>query len=146
MVAFTAKENNENESRTAELVLTSVKGITIELHVEQAKKPELAGYWILSEGYAGSNNAEMAWFDVSTGEISKKQFKALNGTELGDTGNALKMYGSKMYAVITGPNWGDDSEGGLSYIEVIDPKSGKSIKRIQFKTVDGVCLNFLKSR
>ncbi len=138
VVAFTAKENNENESRTAELVLTSVKGITIELHVEQAKKPELAGYWILSEGYAGSNNAEMAWFDVSTGEISKKQFKALNGTELGDTGNALKMYGSKMYAVITGPNWGDDSEGGLSYIEVIDPKSGKSIKRIQFKTVDGV--------
>ncbi|HHW81015.1 MAG TPA: hypothetical protein GX746_04895 [Bacteroidales bacterium] len=138
VVAFTAKENNENESRTAELVLTSVKGITIELHVEQAKKPELAGYWILSEGYAGSNNAEMAWFDVSTGEISKKQFKALNGTELGDTGNALKMYGSKMYAVITGPNWGDDSEGGLSYIEVIDPKSGKSIKRIQFKTADGV--------
>jgi len=138
VVAFTAKENNENESRSAELVLTSVKGITIELHVEQAKKPELAGYWILSEGYAGSNNAEMAWFDVSTGEISKKQFKALNGTELGDTGNALKMYGSKMYAVITGPNWGDDSEGGLSYIEVIDPKSGKSIKRIQFKTADGV--------
>ena len=137
-VVFSAKENDDNESRKAQVVLTSVKGITIELQIEQAKKPKLAGYWILSEGYAGSNNAEMAWFDVSTGEILKKQFKALNGTELGDTGNALKMYGSKMYAVITGPNWSDDSEDNLSYIEVIDPKTGKSIKRIQFKTADGV--------
>lgn len=137
-VTITAEENDQFEARSAELTLTSVKNITIELHISQAKRPELAGYWILSEGYAGSNNAEMAWFDISTGEIAQKQFKALNDMDLGDTGNALKMYGSKMYAVITGPGFGAETQEGVSYIEVINPKDGKSIKRIQFKNAEGV--------
>lgn len=96
------------------------------------------GYWILSEGYAGSNNSEMAWFDVATEEIAKKQFIAKNGKSLGDTGNAMKMYGSKMYAVISGPGFGTDTPEGTSYIEVIDPANGESIKRVQFTNAAGV--------
>lgn len=137
-VTITVKENTQYEERSTTLTLTSVKGITIELSIVQAKKPELVGYWILSEGYAGSNNSEMAWFDVATGEIAKKQFKELNGKDFGDTGNALKMYGSKMYAVVTGPGFGAESEEGVSYIEVINPATGKSIKRIPFKHADGM--------
>ncbi len=137
-ITITTEENSEHVSRSAELVLTSMKGITVELQIVQAKKPKLLGYWILSEGYAGQGNAEMAWFDVSTGEIAKKQFKAINGTSLGDTGNALKLYGSKMYAVVSGPGFGTDTPEGTSYIEVIDPASGESIKRIQFTTSAGV--------
>lgn len=72
VVSITAQENTQYEERSTTLTLTSVKGITIELSIVQAKKPELVGYWILSEGYAGSNNSEMAWFDVATGEIAKK--------------------------------------------------------------------------
>ena len=70
-VTLTAEANEEYKVRSTELVLTSGKGVKVELQIVQAKKPELVGYWILSEGYAGSNNAEMAWFDVSTGEIAK---------------------------------------------------------------------------
>lgn len=138
IVSITAEENTQYKERSTALTLTSVKGIVIELNVVQAKKPELVGYWILSEGYAGNNNSEMAWFDIATGEIATKQFKKLNGKDFGDTGNALKMYGSKMYAVVTGPGFGAESEEGVSYIEVIDPVTGKSIKRIQFKNADGV--------
>ena len=138
IVSITAEENTQYKERSTALTLTSVKGIVIELNVVQAKKPELVGYWILSEGYAGNNNSEMAWFDIATQEIAKKQFKKLNGRDFGDTGNALKMYGSKMYAVVTGPGFGAESEEGVSYIEVIDPVTGKSIKRIQFKNADGV--------
>lgn len=137
-ITITAEENSEYVMRSAELVLTSMKGVTIELQIVQAKKPELVGYWILSEGYAGQGNAEMAWFNVSTEVIAKKQFKVLNGKALGDTGNALKMYGSKMYAVISGPGFGTTTPEGTSYIEVINPKDGKSIKRIQFTTAAGV--------
>jgi hypothetical protein len=115
-----------------------LKGLKIELEIIQAKKPELIGYWILSEGYAGQDNSEMAWFDVSTKKIAKKQFKTINGTSLGDTGNAMKMYGSKMYAVISGPGFGTETPEGTSYIEVIDPANGKSIKRVQFTTASGV--------
>lgn len=137
-ITITTEENSEYVSRSAELVLTSTKGLTVELQIVQAKKPKLMGYWILSEGYAGQNNSEMAWFDVSTGAIAKKQFIVKNGTSLGDTGNALKMYGSKMYAVVSGPGFGTDTPEGTSYIEVIDPASGESIKRIQFTTSAGV--------
>lgn len=138
IVSIAAQENTQYKERSTALTLTSVKGIVVELNVVQAKKPELVGYWILSEGYAGNNNSEMAWFDIATGEIATKQFKKLNGKDFGDTGNALKMYGSKMYAVVTGPGFGAESEEGVSYIEVIDPVTGKSIKRIQFKNADGV--------
>ncbi len=137
-VTFTAEENTEYVARSTNVVLTSKKGITIELKVVQEKKPELVGYWILSEGYAGSNNSEMAWYDAATKVLSKKQFNAINGTSLGDTGNALKMYGSKMYAVISGSGFGESTPKGTSYIEVIDPKTGKSIKRIQFTNAAGV--------
>ena len=137
-ITISAEENSEHLSRTTELVLTSTKGLKVELQIVQAKKPKLMGYWILSEGYAGQNNSEMAWFDALTGEIAKKQFKFINGTSLGDTGNALKMHGSKMYAVVSGPGFGTDTPEGTSYIEVIDPKDGKSIKRIQFTTASGV--------
>ena len=138
IVSIAAQENTQYKERSTALTLTSVKGIVVELNVVQAKKPELVGYWILSEGYAGNNNSEMAWFDIAKGEIATKQFKKLNGKDFGDTGNALKMYGSKMYAVVTGPGFGAESEEGVSYIEVIDPVTGKSIKRIQFKNADGV--------
>ncbi|NLA62370.1 MAG: hypothetical protein GX857_03980 [Bacteroidales bacterium] len=137
-ITITAEKNNEHISRSAELILTSLKGLKIELEIIQAKKPELIGYWILSEGYAGQDNSEMAWFDVSTKKIAKKQFKTINGTSLGDTGNAMKMYGSKMYAVISGPGFGTETPEGTSYIEVIDPANGKSIKRVQFTTASGV--------
>lgn len=137
-ITITAEENSEHVLRSAELVLTSLKGLTVELQIVQAKKPKLTGYWILSEGYAGQNNSEIAWFDVSTGKIAKKQFKAINGTSFGDTGNAMKMYGSKMYAVVSGPGFGTETAEGTSYIEVIDPADGKSIKRVQFTTALGV--------
>lgn len=136
-ITFTAEENVSYTMRSTDVVLTSAKGVTIELQVVQDKKPELVGYWILSEGYAGSNNAELAWFDVTTNVLEKKQFIVRNGKELGDTGNDLQMYGSKMYAIISGPGFGMDTPEGTSYIEVIDPKDGKSIKRIQFTTSTG---------
>lgn len=136
-ITITAEVNSQFETRSAEITLTSLKNQTIILEVVQEKKPELVGYWILSEGYAGSDNSEIAWFDNATGILTKKHFKTINGTTLGDTGNALKIYGSKMYAVISGSGFGANTPHGTSYIEVIDPKNGKSIKRIQFTNTGG---------
>lgn len=137
-VTIVVSENTKHQKRSVELLMISVSGEMAKLTIEQAKKPELLGYWILSEGYAGQGNAEIAWFDVKTGELQPKQFKEINGEPLGDTGNELKVYGSKMYAVISGPGFGTDTPEGASYIEVINPKNGKSIKRVQFTTADGV--------
>lgn len=56
---------------------------------------------------------------------------------LGDTGNDLEIYGSKMYCVITGPGFGATATQGSSYIEVINPATGESIQRIPFTDSEG---------
>ena len=129
--------NPTNETRTAEILLTSNSAKTVKLTVEQEKTAKLVGYWILSEGYMNSNNAELAWYDVAKGELSVKQFEALNGIKLGDTGNDLQIYGSKMYCVVSGPGGGNQNTPGTNYIEVINPANGKSIKRIPFTDATG---------
>jgi len=136
-VTLTAEENSESEERTTELTMKTLNGKELKLKVVQDKKPELAGYWILSEGYTGQGNAELAWYDVTKDELAKKQFKAINGKPLGDTANDLALYGSKMYVVVTGPGFGTETTNENSYIEVINPIDGKSIKRIPFTDAEG---------
>ena len=65
------------------------------------------------------------------------KFTDLNSKELGDTGNALGIYGSKMYVVIHGEGYGTETTEDNSYIEVINPIDGVSIKRIPFKDAKG---------
>lgn len=124
--------NPTREYRNATIELASASNKKVSLLVEQDKALQLVGYWILSEGYSGKNNSELAWYDIEKGEIAIKQFEALNGEKLGDTANGLKLYGSKMYCVVSGPGLGNDNIAGTNYIEVIDPATGKSIKRIPF--------------
>lgn len=138
IVSLHVSPNPDHAARSAKLIMTAASGKTIELAINQGKKPELAGYWILSEGYAGRNNSELAWYDAATGELHKKQFIAINGKPLGDTGNDLQVYGSKMYCVVTGPGYGAVvTEEGGSYIEVVNPATGESIKRIPFTDAEG---------
>ena len=133
----TVEVNNNQAARSTELVISSTSGKQIKATISQRKKPELVGYWILSEGYANKGDSELAWYDLATKTLSKKKFKAINGMPLGDTGNDLKIYGSKMYCVVTGPGLGAAATEGTNYIEVINPLDGKSIKRIPFTDAKG---------
>lgn len=143
-VTVVAKANTENEARTSDLILSTLNGKMVKLKVTQEQKiapekePVLAGYWILSEGYLGSADSELAWYDIAKDEVAIKQFKEINDKPLGDTGNALELYGSKMYVLITGAGYGTETTEENSYIEVVNPIDGKSIKRIPFKDAEGI--------
>lgn len=130
-------ENINYERRKGDVPITTVNNVLANIHIEQAKQPKLIGYWILSEGYLGKNNSELAWYDIKEEKLLKKRFKEINGKELGDTGNDLKIYGKKMYCVVSGPGFGAASTQGTNYIEVINPQDGKSIKRIAFTNAEG---------
>ncbi|MDN4753547.1 hypothetical protein QYZ87_03250 [Porphyromonadaceae bacterium W3.11] len=136
-ITVQVKENPENKTRVSEVLLISKSKNQLKIGITQQKRPRLLGYWILSEGNMGKNDSEIAWFDIAKGEVSKKQFKAINGKKLGDTGNSLKVYGSKMYIAVTGPGFGAGSEEGTNYVEVLDLKTGKSIKRLPFQDKNG---------
>lgn len=78
------------------------------------------GVYILNEGLFDMNNSTITYYDFESGRITKDLFLEQNGRGLGDTGNDLQQYGSKMYAVI------NISE----QIEVMNIEDCKSVKRI----------------
>lgn len=87
---------------------------------------ERAGIYILNEGNAGHNNSSLTYYNYAAKTTTPEIFGAVNaGAGIGDTGNDIKVYGSKMYIVVN----------VSSTIEIIDPKTAKSIKQI--KVFDG---------
>ena len=67
--------------------------------------------------------ATLDFFDYTTGTYHRNIYAEANPNvikELGDVGNDIKIYGSKMYAVINVSN----------IIEVLDAKTTKRIKTI----------------
>lgn len=65
------------------------------------------GMYLLNEGNMGSNKASLDYFDYTTGIYTKNIYAERNPTvvkELGDVGNDIQIYGSKLYAVINVSN------------------------------------------
>ena len=111
--------NGTDKNRSAKI---TIKGdnIVVYVTINQNKLPETSGLYILSEGNWNMNQAELAYYDIESDNIQKKYFFTQNNTNLGDTGNDLAIYGSKMYCVVSGANL---DHGG--YIEIITPPTGK---------------------
>jgi DNA-binding beta-propeller fold protein YncE len=82
------------------------------------------GFYLLNEGNMGSNKASLDYYDYNTGLYKKNIYAAENPTvvkELGDVGNDIQVYGSKLYAVINVSN----------KIEVMDAATAKRIGQIE---------------
>ncbi|MDR3093413.1 MAG: YncE family protein [Bacteroidales bacterium] len=103
-----------------EVTFTMSDGSVIRIH-----KIETIGWYVLSEGTWGSGDSELAYYDAASETFTTKYFNAKNSAALGETGNDLKLYGSKLYAVLSGMN---ASSGGA--VKVIHPKTGVLITTI----------------
>ncbi|MEG0560091.1 MAG: YncE family protein [Muribaculaceae bacterium] len=83
----------------------------------------IKGFYMLNEGNMGSNKSTLDYYDYSTGVYNRNIYGYANPTvpkEMGDVGNDLKIYGSRMYAVINCSN----------KVEVMDSKTAKRIGQI----------------
>jgi DNA-binding beta-propeller fold protein YncE len=81
------------------------------------------GFYLLNEGNMGSNKSTLDYYDYATGEYSRNIFGFANPTvpkEMGDVGNDLQIYGSKLYAVINCSN----------KIEVMEAQTAKRLGQI----------------
>lgn len=68
---------------------------------------DIQGFYLLNEGNMGSNKSTLDYYNYETGEYTRNIFGAANPTvpkEMGDVGNDIKIYGSKLYAVINCSN------------------------------------------
>ena len=92
---------------------------------EPPVETQQAGVYILNSGIMGSNGATLDYYDVETKTLHADIF-SVNGRKLGDTGQSLLIYGSKIYITVS----------GSSTIEITD-FSGKSLKRLDVKDSNG---------
>jgi DNA-binding beta-propeller fold protein YncE len=81
------------------------------------------GFYLLNEGNMGSNKSTLDYFDFATGQYHRNVFASANPAipmALGDVGNDLQLYGSKLYAVINGSN----------KVEVMDKRTAKRLGQV----------------
>lgn len=91
--------------------------------VDTAKISVVKGFYLLNEANMGSNKASIDYYDYTTGNYNKNIYPTANPgvvKELGDVGNDIRVYGSKLYAVINVSN----------KVEVMDVKTAKRLGQI----------------
>ena len=83
----------------------------------------VAGFYLLNEGNMNMNKASLDYYDYATGTYRRNVYGQANPEAtlgLGDVGNDLGIYGSKLYAVINCSN----------KVEVMDVKTTRRLKVI----------------
>lgn len=81
------------------------------------------GFYLLNEGNMSMNKASLDFMDYETGAYTRNVFSQANPDlvgGLGDVGNAMGIYGTKLYVVINGSN----------KLEVLDADTGARLKQI----------------
>lgn len=61
---------------------------------------ERNGMYILNEGVWNYNNSTISYYNFDSGEVTTDIFTTVNNRGLGDTGNDLQRYGSRLYCVV----------------------------------------------
>lgn len=98
-------------------------------------EPEVTttGVYILNSGKMGDDNANLGYYNLSTNVYTKNVFTNQNSQPLGDSGQDMVIYGSKMYISVTGSNkiYITDLKGKLLKYSngtsaIIDPKNDKN--------------------
>ena len=84
--------------------------------------------YVLCEGLYGMNNSTLYSREMQTGESKRDVFREKNARGLGDTGNDMGIYGSKLYIVMNGSN----------LIEVTDARTALSLKQIPLVDAQGI--------
>ena len=81
------------------------------------------GLWVLSEGYIGMGNGQLVYYDYNSATDKFVRNNAKRFQNYAETPNDLTIYGSKMYAAISG-----SSNDG--FVRVINPATGATIRDI----------------
>ncbi|MFV0417649.1 MAG: YncE family protein [Dysgonomonas sp.] len=110
LIIVGVNDNNSEEENFAKIEIEDIAG----------------GIYILNSGKSNSNNANLAYYDFKTETLTERIFEGANNKALGDTGQDIVIYGSKMYIAVY--------ESAVIYVT---DKSGKILKTIE-STKDAV--------
>ncbi len=102
--------------------------------VGNARTGDLVGFYLLNEGNMGSNKCTMDYYDYTTGTYIRNVYGNANPTvvkELGDVGNDLQIYGSRLWAVINCSN----------KVEVMEAATARRIGQVELANCRHVCFH-----
>lgn len=94
------------------------------------------GLFILNEGLFQMNNSTLSFYSFTTGKLAEDVFLDVNQRGLGDVGNDLQQYGSKLYIVVNNSN----------IVEVVDINTVQSLKSISLGGKQPRYITFLDSK
>src|SRR5690606_37885819 len=86
----------------------------------------MSGFYLLNEGNMNMNKASLDYFNFIKGTYRRNIYTEINLGNvggLGDVGNHMAVYGSKLYLVINNSN----------KVEVLDAKTARLIKKIDIR-------------
>ena len=95
-----------------------------EVPVTTPEYTSVTGFYLLNEGNMGSNKCTLDYFDYSTGVYTRNIYGIANPDvpkELGDVGNDIAVYGSRLYAVVNCSN----------KVEVMDAATARRIGQVE---------------
>lgn len=78
------------------------------------------GVYVLNQGNFNQNNSTLTYYDYRDKTTAADIYQSANATKLGDTGNDVGIYGSKMYIVVNNSN----------RLTIADAKTAKLNKQI----------------
>ena len=81
---------------------------------------ERAGLYVLNQGGITHNNSTLTYYDYVTKKLTSDIFTVSNKDELGDTGNDIGIYGSKIFIVVNNSD----------LLDIANAKTAKLIKKI----------------
>jgi YVTN family beta-propeller protein len=84
-----------------------------------------SGAYVLNQGKFKGNNASTTYYNLTSSTITNDYFTVKNNRGLGDTGQDIIKYGSKIYVAVY----------NSSLIEVINATTGVSVKSITMETI-----------
>ncbi len=95
---------------------------------------DIRGFYLLNEGNMGSNKASLDYYDFRTATYTRDFYAFRNPSvpkELGDVGNDIAIYGSRLYVVVNCSN----------KIEVLNARNGQRIGQINIPNCRYLCFD-----
>lgn len=91
--------------------------------IGEKSETDVLGFYLLNSGNMGSNKASLDWYDYRQATFYSDIYSSANPNvpkELGDVGNDIAIYGSRLYAVINCSN----------KVEVLDSRTARRIGQV----------------
>ncbi|MFD0749480.1 YncE family protein [Mucilaginibacter calamicampi] len=105
-------------------LLITLAFVSLLASCKKDKDPEFRlptqGVYVLSQGNFNQNNSTLSYYDYRDKTTNPDIYQSSNGVKLGDTGNDVGIYGSKMYIVVNNSN----------RVTIADAKTAKLNKQI----------------